>query len=346
MVDVSVILPVHDAEKWLDECLHSVWIQQFPGTFELSIYNDASQDESLSIIQSWTEQFKLKKVNVVFGENKAVGFPKGVGFAKNAAIKQSHGRYLCFLDSDDVMLPGRIEQQYIAAKARPNSIIGCRFYRLPEDSTERFTKWANTISQHQLKTQIYTSHGPTIVMPTWFCSRDVYNNVGGFSESGKGTPEDLIFFFKHLELGGSLHRLDECLLMYRYHPDATTFSIKQETIWNLRVAKLQEQVLSQWDTFTIWNAGKQGRRLYRTLTPENRKKVKMFCDVDDKKIEKGIYRFEGSPEKSKPEIPIVHFTQLKPPVIICMKLDLTCGCFEENLESLNLTEGIDYFHFN
>lgn len=51
--------------------------------------------------------------------------------------------------------------------------------------------------------------------------------VGGFSEKGKGTPEDLIFFYKHLELGGSISRLNEVLLLYRYHPEATTFSIKQ-----------------------------------------------------------------------------------------------------------------------
>lgn len=51
--------------------------------------------------------------------------------------------------------------------------------------------------------------------------------VGGFSEEGAGTPEDLIFFFQHLRLGGRVLRCDEELLMYRYHPQATTFSINE-----------------------------------------------------------------------------------------------------------------------
>lgn len=64
-------------------------------------------------------------------------------------------------------------------------------------------------------------------MPTWFCHRNIFNCVNGFSECGKGTPEDLIFFYKHLDLSGIVLRIDEVLLNYKYHKGATTFSIKE-----------------------------------------------------------------------------------------------------------------------
>lgn len=64
-------------------------------------------------------------------------------------------------------------------------------------------------------------------MPTWFCHRSVFDKVGGFSEDGKGTPEDLIFFYRHLDLGGKLFRVDEPLVIYTYHITATTFSINE-----------------------------------------------------------------------------------------------------------------------
>lgn len=84
------------------------------------------------------------------------------------------------------------------------------------------------MNQAQLQTQIYLSFGPTVVMPTWFCERSVYDGVeGGFDETGKGVPEDLIFFYKHLEGGGSVVRADEELVVYRYHPNATTFSVTE-----------------------------------------------------------------------------------------------------------------------
>ncbi|XP_060583301.1 UDP-GlcNAc:betaGal beta-1,3-N-acetylglucosaminyltransferase-like protein 1 isoform X2 [Ruditapes philippinarum] len=317
---VSVILPVHNADKWLDECLQSVVNQTYSGSLELSVYQDSCTDNSEEIIKKWRTKLEEQDVKIVIGGHSDKN-PRGVGYAKNRAIDQSSGQYLCFLDADDVMDKDRILEQYTAAKAYPDSIIGCKFHRDPEGSTERFTKWANMISQEQLLTQVYTSHGPTVIMPTWFCSRKLYDNVGSFSKAGKGVPEDLIFFYKHLELGGGLYRVEKDLLMYRYHTEATTFSVKEETIWKERVQFLEKQVLTKWPTFTIWNAGKQGRKLYRSLSAPNQKKVVAFCDVDEKKISKGVYIYEESK-------------------------DLTHGDFERNLESLQLTEGQDYFHFN
>lgn len=51
--------------------------------------------------------------------------------------------------------------------------------------------------------------------------------MGGFSEENKGTPEDLIFFYAHLNKGGSVHRVDEYLLIYTYHLGSATFSVSR-----------------------------------------------------------------------------------------------------------------------
>ncbi|KAK2112488.1 hypothetical protein P7K49_012235 [Saguinus oedipus] len=69
---------------------------------------------------------------------------------------------------------------------------------------------------------------------------------------------------------------------------------RRATIWTHRVHFLEERALPHWAAFTIWNAGKQGRRLYRSLTAANRRKVVAFCDVDENKIRKGFYCHEDS----------------------------------------------------
>ncbi|XP_074485189.1 queuosine-tRNA galactosyltransferase isoform X3 [Sebastes fasciatus] len=244
------------------------------------------------------------------------------------------------------MLPQRVCLQYEASVLHPNFLIGCKLRRVPEGSTERYTRWINTITQDQLITQVYTSHGPSVVMPTWFCSRNWYLKVGPFDEGGKGVPEDLLFFYQSLRQGGGVARVDQCLLVYRYHEKATTHSVTEETIWKLRVDFLQERVLSQWESFTIWNAGKQGRKLYRSLSPTNQKKVTAFCDVDENKIQKGFYTYEESKERPKPKIPVLHYKDASAPFVICVKLDMTGGVLEENLNCLQLKEGTDYYHFN
>ncbi|GAB5581457.1 UDP-GlcNAc:betaGal beta-1 [Prionailurus iriomotensis] len=241
---VSIILPVYNAELWLDECLESVLQQDFEGSMELSVFNDASKDKSMTIIEKWKVKLENSGVLVVIGGHDSPS-PRGVGYSKNQAIAQSSGSYLCFLDS----------------------IVGC---------------------------QVFTSNGPTVIMPTWFCSRAWFSYVGPFDEGGKGEPEDLLFFYSHLRKGGGVIRVDQSLLLYRYHPNAATHSVLETTIWTHRVRFLEEWALPHWATFTIWNAGRQGRRLYRSLTAGMRRKVVAFCDVDENKIRKGFYCHEDS----------------------------------------------------
>lgn len=125
-------------------------------------------------------------------------------------------------------------------------------------------------------------------MPTWLCHCQVYAKIsGGFSEEGKGCPEDLIFFYKHLDQQGIIKRVEECLLKYRYHSGSTTFSVSAKTIWQIRLQHLLQHVLKKppWcQGFSIWNAGKQGRKFFRDLPMETKQQVKQFCDVDKSKL--------------------------------------------------------------
>lgn len=95
---VSIILPVHNAEQWLDECLMSVLQQDFEGAMELSVFNDASKDKSRAIIEKWKVKLEDSGISVVIGGHDSPS-PRGVGYSKNQAVAQSTGSYLCFLDS-------------------------------------------------------------------------------------------------------------------------------------------------------------------------------------------------------------------------------------------------------
>lgn len=64
---VSIILPVHNAEQWLDECLMSVLQQDFEGAMELSVFNDASKDKSRAIIEKWKVKLEDSGISVVIG---------------------------------------------------------------------------------------------------------------------------------------------------------------------------------------------------------------------------------------------------------------------------------------
>lgn len=89
---VSIIVPVHNVEAYLEKCLDSLINQTFDN-YEIIIVNDGSTDRSKEI----AERYKDKYSNIVLINQEQ----KGVGEARNTGIEASKGEYILFVDSDD-----------------------------------------------------------------------------------------------------------------------------------------------------------------------------------------------------------------------------------------------------
>lgn len=101
---VSVIMPVHNAEKYLSESISSVLQQTYP-YWELLIVDDCSTDNSLAIINRYAvldARIRCLKTDAPSG---SPCLPRNLG------IKAAQGRFIAFLDSDDCWLPNKLEQQ-------------------------------------------------------------------------------------------------------------------------------------------------------------------------------------------------------------------------------------------
>ena len=94
---ISVIIPVYNVEKYLDDCLRSAISEQ--NGIELICINDGSTDESYSILQKYKNNYS-SMIKII---NHEVN--KGLSAARNTGIKHSQGKYLLFLDSDDMLEP-------------------------------------------------------------------------------------------------------------------------------------------------------------------------------------------------------------------------------------------------
>ena len=98
---VSVIIPVHNSSKYLNECLDSV-VNQTYKNLEIIIVNDNSTDSSLDIIKSYKDS-RIKVVNLKESS--------GVAIARNTGIKKATGRFITFIDSDDYWVLDKIEKE-------------------------------------------------------------------------------------------------------------------------------------------------------------------------------------------------------------------------------------------
>ena len=98
---VSIVMPVHNGEKYLREAIESILNQTFKD-YELLIIDDGSTDKSVEIMGS----FKDKRIRLVHNE-------KNLGISKscNKGIKYARGKYIARMDADDISLPERIEKQ-------------------------------------------------------------------------------------------------------------------------------------------------------------------------------------------------------------------------------------------
>ena len=147
---VSVILPVHNGAAWIDGCLEALLQQTVLTTpsptvhLELSAFDDGSSDGSWDLLVSWRPRLEAAGVSVALGRSGASS-GGGCGFAKNRAVAQSSGAWLCFHDVDDVSMPSRIEAQLAAAAARPGCLVGARVLRTPAGSTERYVRSCSTV---------------------------------------------------------------------------------------------------------------------------------------------------------------------------------------------------------
>jgi len=99
MSKVSIIIPIYNGEKYLDECLQSVCSQSYKD-IEILIINDGSTDSSLSICEKWKK--KDSRINIFNNENH------GVSYSRNFGIEKSIGKYIAFIDADDI-----VAQDYI-----------------------------------------------------------------------------------------------------------------------------------------------------------------------------------------------------------------------------------------
>jgi len=106
---ISVILPVYNAEKYIEEAIDSILGQTY-SDFELIVLNDGSTDTSLEVIKKYCDDAKVK---IVSHENQ------GLIYTLNKGIVLAQGNYIARMDADDIAHPERFEKQLSLFEANP-----------------------------------------------------------------------------------------------------------------------------------------------------------------------------------------------------------------------------------
>lgn len=103
MDKISIVIPVYNAEKYLEKCINSI-ISQTYKNLEIIIVDDGSLDKSGEIADEF--QIKDKRIKVIHKKNE------GVSTARNVGIDACTGKYICFADADDYLMNDYVEYLY------------------------------------------------------------------------------------------------------------------------------------------------------------------------------------------------------------------------------------------
>ena len=199
---VSIIVPVYNAAKYIEKTIEMVSKQTYKD-WELILVDDASTDGSADLIDEIIAS-QGKRIRLI---RKSVN--EGAAAARNSGIDASAGRYIAFLDADDVWLPEKLDKQ-IAFMERTGAAFSFHSYEFGDEEanpTGRVVRAPKTLSFRQAlsRTVIFTT---TVMFDTEKIDMEIIHMP-------QVPSEDTATWWRILKSGYVAYGLDENLAVYR-----------------------------------------------------------------------------------------------------------------------------------
>jgi glycosyltransferase involved in cell wall biosynthesis len=198
---ISVILPVYNGEKYLDESIQSI-LSQTHKNFELIIINDGSTDKSDHEIRKFLND---KRVKYFSRANK------GLVHTLNEAINYSSGDYIARMDQDDICSPERLKKQLNFMKTQNIDICGSSYEIINEFGTKIKTiKSLNENFEIFLSAMMVPFIHPSVMFRNFFKEQDIF-----YGNNSKLEAEDYDLWIKLYGKNLVFGNINDVLIKYR-----------------------------------------------------------------------------------------------------------------------------------
>jgi glycosyltransferase involved in cell wall biosynthesis len=213
MAEVSVIMPAYNVAAYVGPAIDSVLAQTEPD-WELLVVDDGSTDGTAAIVEGYAA--RDRRVRPICQANG------GISAARNRALRESSGRFVALLDSDDLWEPRYLEAQLAILRGHPDIdvVTGNGRFLGGRRSGELARPWPDARPHPTLRNML---EDETAVFIMSIFRRRVYDTIGGFDESLR-TNEDYDFWLRAAAAGFRFRRNDEPLGRYRRRDDSMSAS--------------------------------------------------------------------------------------------------------------------------
>lgn len=216
---VSVIVPIYNAERYLSRCLDSL-VNQTLKDIEIICIDDGSSDSTIDILKEYRRHDK--RIKLIQIDNS------GQSKARNFGLLQANGDYLAFVDSDDYINLEMLEKMYGAAVENNADCVVCGLkveYENAQDYTQGTISWGK--AKHEGTSEIcpdILKNLRTNVLDKMFRRRIITDNNILFP-SGINLNEDGVFVWSSLPFCKVISFIKEDLYHYIQHEDSTIYNI-------------------------------------------------------------------------------------------------------------------------
>lgn len=212
-VEISVVIPVYNSEKYIVKCLDSIQNQTMK-QIEVILINDGSTDRTAELVVQYQKEHDL---NIRFFTRENAG----QAAARNFGIGQAVGKYLAFMDSDDHIEPDYLQQLYQTAEQYQSEVVTCGYRSVKPDGTVLKTTLVSPFAE-------VTEYGKPGVFVVWaklFLRDFVIRNHFQFPEGGK-IYEDVPFSLETKFKGKNVRAIRYVGYNYVQHAASTMSSSK------------------------------------------------------------------------------------------------------------------------
>ncbi|MDR1773789.1 MAG: glycosyltransferase [Clostridioides sp.] len=197
---VSIITPMYNAERYVEDTIKSVLNQTYKN-WEMIIVDDCSNDNSPEIVKKYAD-IDERIVYIKVDSNK------GVSHARNIALKTAKGRYIAFLDSDDIWKEEKLNEQ-INFMNETGAVICFTSYELIDENSNALNKIIKAPQMTQYKKLL---KGNVIGSLTVLIDKEKLD----FEIKLEGVPhEDYVLWLAILKRGYNAYGIDKSLAYYR-----------------------------------------------------------------------------------------------------------------------------------
>lgn len=222
---ISVIVPVYNSEQYLSSCIESV-LKQTYSSFEVILIEDGSEDSSPDICEMLCQ--KDKRIRLVRQEHS------GVSAARNLGIEVSQGKYLFFLDSDDLIHPQLLEALYQLQEENHTAIASEGLYYSRDEDQRKTIAWKTIAGCTPKRLYLDNRTALKYINKVSVCAiggkmiaRSAIKSVR--FDGNLSHDEDKLFIYRLLVKGADVSLLCRNWYFYRRHAAGASKNFSEET---------------------------------------------------------------------------------------------------------------------